>query len=193
MNQTRHSLLVRARAGSAEAWQLLTDLYRPLIAGWLRRHGASPQDVDDLTQDVLITVVTHLAKFDHSGRPGAFRAWLRTLAINRVRNLWRSTNGRQVGTGGNDFQKLAGQLEDPSEELSRRWDEEHDRYLLRCLLDLVEREFEPATMRAFRRLTLDGVCAADVARELGISVAAVYVAKSRVLKRIREEAEGLID
>ena len=62
-----------------------------------------------------------------------------------------------------------------------------------CLLDLVEAEFEPATLRAFRRLALDGASGAVVAEELGISVAAVYVAKSRVLQRIRREAKGLID
>ena len=65
--------------------------------------------------------------------------------------------------------------------------------MLHCLLDLVEEEFEPITLQAFRRLALDGVSGAAAARELGLSVAAVYVAKSRVLARIRQEAEGLID
>ena len=65
--------------------------------------------------------------------------------------------------------------------------------MLGCLLDLVEEEFEPATLRAFRRLALDGASGAEAAQELGLSVAAVYVAKSRVLQRIRQEAEGLID
>ena len=65
--------------------------------------------------------------------------------------------------------------------------------MLRCLLDLVEEEFEPTTLQAFRRLALEGVSGAEAARELGLSVAAVYVAKSRVLQRIRQEAEGLID
>jgi RNA polymerase sigma-70 factor (ECF subfamily) len=65
--------------------------------------------------------------------------------------------------------------------------------VLNCVLDLVEEEFEPATMQAFRRLALDGVSGAEVAEELGLSVAAVYVEKSRVLARIRQEAEGLID
>ena len=65
--------------------------------------------------------------------------------------------------------------------------------MLRCLLDLMEREFEPDTVRAFRRLAVDGAPAAEVARELGTTVGAVYVAKSRVLRRIREEADGLLD
>ena len=84
-------------------------------------------------------------------------------------------------------------IEDPGSDLNRQWDEEHDRYVLDCLLDLVEQEFEPLTLQAFRRLALDGVSGAEAARELGMSVAAAYGAKSRVLARIRQEAEGLID
>ena len=85
------------------------------------------------------------------------------------------------------------QVADPESDLNRRWDEEHDRYVIRCLLEMVEQEFEPATVRAFRRLALDGASGAEAALELGLSVSAVYMAKSRVLQRIRQEAEGLID
>lgn len=85
------------------------------------------------------------------------------------------------------------QIEDPNSDLNRQWDEEHDGYVLDCLLDLVEEKFEPATVQAFRRLALDGAAGAVVASELGMSVAAVYGAKSRVLAHIRQEAEGLID
>ena len=77
--------------------------------------------------------------------------------------------------------------------MNRQWDEEHDRYVLNCLLDAVEEEFEPNTLKAFRRLTLEGASGAEAAEELGMSVAAVYVAKSRVLQRLRQVAEGLIN
>jgi RNA polymerase sigma-70 factor (ECF subfamily) len=77
--------------------------------------------------------------------------------------------------------------------LNRQWDEEHDRYVLRCLLELMELEFEPTTVLAFRRVALEQADSAEVAKELGISVGAVYAAKSRVLGRLRQEAEGLID
>jgi RNA polymerase sigma-70 factor (ECF subfamily) len=84
-------------------------------------------------------------------------------------------------------------LEDPESSLNRYWDEEHDRYVIRCLLELVELEFEPATVRAFRRVAFEEASGAEAARELGISVAAVYAARSRVLRRLRELAEGLLD
>jgi RNA polymerase sigma-70 factor, ECF subfamily len=85
------------------------------------------------------------------------------------------------------------QLEDPDSELWHFWEEEHDRHLLRCLLEMMEIEFEPATMLAFRRVALEGTTGVDAAKELGISVGAVYTARSRVLHRLREVAEGLID
>jgi RNA polymerase sigma-70 factor (ECF subfamily) len=85
------------------------------------------------------------------------------------------------------------QLEDPDSELNRRWDEEHDQYVLRCLLDVLALEFEASTVQAFRRVALEGASSEQAARELGLSVGAVYIAKSRVLSWLRRQAEGLID
>ena len=183
------SLLVRVRSGEPAAWEAFAALYRPLMVGWLRGQGVPPGETDDLVQEIFLSVVRSLPQFDHSGRTGAFRAWLRTIACRRARDYWRTTGRAPPLGGGCDLR----QLEDPESELARRWDEEHDRYVFRCLLDLVGQEFEPATLRAFRRLVLDEAPGAVVAEELGVSVGAVYVARSRVLQRIRQEAEGLID
>jgi RNA polymerase sigma-70 factor (ECF subfamily) len=193
VEDTRQSLLVRARDGDENAWKRFADLYNPLIVGWLRRHGLEHHDAEDLAQEVLLAVVKHLPEFSHSGKRGAFRCWLRTIAVNRTRDFWKARAGRPVAAGDDGIRQMAERLADPDSDLSRQWDQEHDQYVLRCLLDLMDMEFEPATVRAFRRLALDGAPAQDVARELGMSLGAVYVAKSRVLKRIREEAEGLID
>jgi RNA polymerase sigma-70 factor, ECF subfamily len=193
MDVTSQSLLLRAQTGDEDAWKDLADLYRPLIHVWLHWQGVPPQDRDDLTQDILLALVTYLPSFSHSGQRGAFRAWLRAIACNRARDYWRARDQRVQASGGDATTAAMLQLADPDSELNRRWDAEHDRYLLRCLLDLVEEEFEPSTLRAFRRLALDGASGAEVAEELGLSVGAVYVAKSRVLQRIRQEAEGLLD
>ena len=193
MDETRQSLLLRARTGEETAWKDLTDLYRPLIVGWLNRQGVPAGDLNDLGQDVLLTVVKHLPAFQHSGQRGAFRAWLRTIICSRTADYWRARDAGAAASGGSGATAALQQLADPDSDLNRRWDEEHDRYVLDCLLDLVEEEFQPTTLRAFRRLALDGAGAAEVAAELNLSVAAVYVAKSRVLARIRQEAEGLID
>jgi RNA polymerase sigma-70 factor (ECF subfamily) len=190
VSETRQSLLLRAQAGEADAWEDLAGLYRPLILGWLGRHGVPAGDLEDLGQDVLLSVVKRLPAFRHSGRRGAFRSWLRTIVCSRTADYWRAAGpGARARGGAAALREVA----DPGGGLDRQWDEEHDRYVLHCLLDLVEEEFEPATLQAFRRLALDDASGAEVAGELGVSVAAVYGAKSRVLARIRQEAEGLID
>jgi RNA polymerase sigma-70 factor (ECF subfamily) len=193
MNETRQSLLLRAQTGETDAWKDLTDLYRPLILGWLNRQGVPASDLEDLGQEVLLSVVKQLPGFQHSGQRGAFRAWLRTIVCRRTADYWRALDARSQASGGSGATAALQLIVDPDSELNRQWDEEHDRYVLRRLLDLVEEEFEPLTLKAFRRLALDGVTGAEAAQELGQSVPAVYAAKSRVLARIRQEAEGLID
>jgi RNA polymerase sigma-70 factor (ECF subfamily) len=193
MNETRQSLLLRAQTGEEDAWKDLADLYRPLIIGWLNRQGVRAGDLEDLSQEVLLCVVKNLPGFQHSGNRGAFRAWLRTIVCSRTTDYWRAAGSSAATIGGSGATAALEQIADPDSDLNRQWDEEHDRYVLGCLLDLVAEEFEPATLRAFRRLALDGASGAEVAGELGLSVAAVYVAKSRVLHRTRQEAGDLID
>jgi RNA polymerase sigma-70 factor (ECF subfamily) len=192
MHETRQSLLLRAQNGETDAWKDLTALYRPLILGWLNRQGVQARDLEDLCQEVLLSVVKHLPAFQHSGHRGAFRSWLRTIVCSRTADYWRALDAATQGIGGSGATAALQEIADPDSELNRQWDEEHDRYVLQCLLDLMEEEFEPVTLQAFRRLALDGVSGAQAAQELGLSVASVYVAKSRVLARIRDEAEGLI-
>jgi RNA polymerase sigma-70 factor (ECF subfamily) len=193
MSETQQSLLLRAQNGEESAWNDLTALYRPLILAWLNRQGVPARDLEDLSQDIFVSLVKHLPTFQHSGNLGAFRGWLRAIVCSRTIDYWRSTDPGREASGGSGATAALQQLEDPASDLNRRWDEEHDRYVLRCLLDLVEEEFEPATLKAFRRLALEGASGAEAAEELGMSVPAVYVAKSRVLQRLRQVAEGLID
>ncbi len=174
-------LTVPRSTGEENAWKDLMDLYRPLIIGWLNRQGMPAVDLEDLTQDVLLSVVKNLPSFEHSGQRGAFRSWLRTIVCSRTIDYWRTIGSSAQASGGSGATAALQQIADPDSDLNRQWDEEHDRYVLDCLLDLVEAEFEPATLRAFRRLTLDGASGAEVAEELGMSVSSVYAAKSRVL------------
>jgi RNA polymerase sigma-70 factor (ECF subfamily) len=193
MNETRQSLLLRAQTGEEDAWKVLLDLYRPLILGWLNRQGVPAGDQADLSQEVLLSMVKFLPGFQHSGQRGAFRSWLRTIVSRRTADYWRAIDAETQAQGGSGATAALQQLTDPDSELNRQWDEEHDRFVVHCLLDRVEEEFEPITLQAFRRLALDGVSGEVAAQELGLSVAAVYVAKSRVLARMRQEAGGLID
>jgi RNA polymerase sigma-70 factor (ECF subfamily) len=193
VSDTPDSLLERLRLRPDPAsWQRLVDLYTPLIRDWLRRQSVQPTDIDDLTQEVLGAVTRELPQFRHDLRRGAFRRWLRTVTVNRLRNFWRAARHRPA-VGSAAFDEALDRLADPDSDLSRLWDEEHDRHVVRRLLELIEPEFEPGTWRAFRLLVLDGMPARDVAAELGTSVNAVRIAKSRVLSRFRQEIEGLVD
>jgi RNA polymerase sigma-70 factor (ECF subfamily) len=183
---TSVSLLDQARGRSAGAWDRLVALYTPLMDAWLTAAGLQPADREDLRQRVLEILVRQLPGFEHSGRPGAFRAWLRGITVNLLREFWRARPEPEAGS------RLE-QISDPGAGLSRFWDEQHDRHVLHALMDLVRPEFTDATWQAFRRLALDGAHARTVAAELGLSVNAVLIAKSRVLARLRQEGQGLVD
>ncbi len=120
----------------------------------------------------------------------SLRRW---ITVHCLRRFWRAKRCQAAAPGGSDFEGYLSQLEDPESRLSAEWDREHNRGLMRRLLELVEPEFQPNTWRAFRLLVLEGRPAVDAAAELGLSVNAVLIAKSRVLQRMRREANGLID
>jgi RNA polymerase sigma-70 factor (ECF subfamily) len=194
MSDTSPSLLERLHDQSdAEAWRRMVAIYTPLIQGWLRRYNLSEADAEDVTQDVLGVVVRELPSFRHNQRRGAFRTWLKTITVNRLRQLWRTKRSRPEAAGGSAFAAMLDELADPTSGLSRLWDREHDRHVARRLLAGVELEFQPSTWRAFRMTVLEGRPTDQVAAELGLTANAVLIAKSRVLKRLREHSMGLMD
>jgi RNA polymerase sigma-70 factor, ECF subfamily len=194
MSETSVSLLDRLREQPDEgSWRRLVDLYTPLIRGWLHGHGLPAQEADDLVQEVLAVVVRRLPDFHRHEQTGSFRRWLRTITVNCVRDFWRARRGRPQAPGGGGFLEAVEQLADPDSELSRRWDEEHDRHVTQRLLDMIRPQFAPSTWQAFQRVALESAPPDQVAAELGLSVNAVFIAKSRVLSRLRQEGAGLID
>jgi RNA polymerase sigma-70 factor (ECF subfamily) len=184
---TSLSLLEQVRdAGTAEAWGRLVEVYGSLLQKWFRAAGLQAADCDDLTQRVLEVLVRQVARFEHNGWTGAFRAWLRGIAVNFLREFFR----RQPAAAS---ASILDQLVDPRSGLSRLWDKQHDQRILQHLLGEVQSEFAAATWQAFRRLVLDGAPARQVAAELDLTVNAVLIAKSRVLARLRRAAEALTD
>lgn len=194
MDHTSLSLLTKLRQpGDQEAWDRLVKLYAPLLQQWLRGLEVQEADADDLVQDVLAVVVKELPEFRHGEHAGAFRAWLRQVLVNRVRNFWRSRQHRPLATGNSSVQERLKQLEDDASQLSRAWDEQHDREILSRLIELIRPSFLPKTWEAFHRQMFGGQRADQVAEELGMPLSSVYVARSRVLAALRREAAGLVD
>jgi RNA polymerase sigma-70 factor (ECF subfamily) len=182
------SLLDRLRSHKDnEAWQRFSGLYEPLIQRWVGRLVSRPDSVDDITQEVLKALVEGLPSFRHNLRKGAFRAWLRSITIHRVRRHWRDQRPtvKQLSD--------ATDLEDPRSELSRLWDIEHDRYVVQKLLKTIRPEFDDETWAIFRQLVFGGRSPREIAADRGCSLNVVYMAKFHVLKRLRLEGEGLIE
>ncbi len=194
MAETSHSLLERlADAADQSAWRSLSAAYEPLIRNWLQRQAVAADDQDDLVQDVLIAVMKRLPEFKHNQQTGAFRNWLRLITVNCLRNFWRAKRIRPRATGGTDFQSMLVDLEDPKSDLAAQWDREHDLLITRQVLRLIKRDFDKKTWQAFERTTFDKAPAAEVAAELGMTANAVYLAKSRIMTRLRQEAAGLVN
>ena len=178
--------LGRLTAAPTDAdWRRLVGNYGPLVAGWLARAGVPPADRDDLAQEALLVVVREVPGFEHRG-PGSFRGWLRRVVANRARTYFRA---RRDAAPAVDLDQLA--CDDTA--LSRLWDREHDEFVVARALRAVEGDFAPATWRAFRLQAIDGRRPAEAAAETGLSLNAVILAKSRVLRRLRGELHGLVD
>lgn len=194
MSTTSLSLLDRvARTADSESWSRLAEVYAPLLRHWLGRFQVQDADADDLIQEVLATVARELPEFQHNERKGAFRSWLRTVLIHRLRDFWRSAKYRPIATGATSLHQQLDELADDASHASRLWDKEHDEFIMKRLMDAVQPRFDPQTWQAFRLQTVGGRAAREVAEELGMTINSVYLAKSHVLNALRREAAGLIE
>lgn len=181
------SLSLLARLGEAPQntdWQRLHQLYEPLLRAWARRAGVD--DADDLIQEVMLVLVKELPIFERR-REGAFRAWLRSILVNRMREHFRQTNRLPLAS-----ESMLAELSIDTSPMSQLWEREHDLFIAKRLLTLVEHDFHPTTWQAFRLQVIDSRTAQETAQELNITVNAALLAKSRILKRLREESQGMV-
>ena len=194
MLATSHSLLERLHdRADAQAWQRLLTVYEPWLRGWLSRRELQPADVEDVLQDILVVVSEKLPQFAHNGQTGAFRAWLRMILTNQVRYFLRGKRNQEALISPQPLTAWLEQLADPNSALSRQWDQEHDQQIVRRTLASIRAEFNQTTWQVFQMLVLQEHPVAEVAQHFGITANAVYVAKARVLARLREELRGLVD
>jgi RNA polymerase sigma-70 factor (ECF subfamily) len=178
-------LLDRLRAApNGSAWARLVALYAPTVEEWCRRAGLSPEDAADVAQEVFGTVIRVITEFRRE-RPGdSFRGWLYTITSRRLIDFRRRDGRQPRAAGGTDAQDRLGQL--PAAEAPESVGPEGARAGYERFVQLVRDEFEGRTWDAFWRVTVDGRPASVVATELGMTPGAVYIAKSRVLKRLRQ-------
>ena len=182
------SLLERARAADRDedAWRRLVALYRPLVRFWCARSGVRAADQDDVVQEVFAAVARHLGEFRRD-RPGdSFRGWLRVITRNQVLLSLRRGQGQARAEGGSQalrkLQEVPDALAGPSPE-----EDEQMKQVYQRALEQVRGEFEECTWRAFWLTAIEGRQPAALAAELGVTAGAIRQAKSRVLRRLREE------
>ncbi len=187
---TRPSLLLRLRdPRDGAAWGQFVDVYAPLVYGFARRHGLQDADAADLTQDVLRAVATAAGRLEYDPERGSFRGWLFTVARNKLRNFLAARDRQVQGSGDTGVRLLL--QEQPGLTESAEWDREYQQRLFAWAADQVRGEFQDATWQAFWQTAVEGKKPAEVAEALGLSVGAVYIARSRVLARLRERIQQL--
>jgi RNA polymerase sigma-70 factor (ECF subfamily) len=183
MVSTSASLLERLREPDAvAAWRRFADLYSPLLYHWATRLGHQNADADDIVQDLFVVLYRKLPEFEYDSSK-SFRAWLKTILINRSRRYQRE----KAPAMDMAWQELADPAGDSLDE------QEYRQYLLHRALELIEREFSPLQRRAFHEYVLNDRPVEEVSRGLELSVANIYCIKSRILNRLRQEIRHLID
>ena len=184
--ETPASLLVRLREPqSQQVWTHFVQLYTPLLYHWARGLGLHEPDAADLVQDVLLLLVRKLPDF-HYDRDKSFRAWLRTI----THNCWRTRCRRVELPRDAHPPDLDGLADSAAEDVLS--ETEYRQWLVGRALELMRTEFQPSTWKACWEYVVNGRPAVEVATELGMSVGAVYMAKSRVLSRLRQELKDLL-
>ena len=190
---TRISLLLRLRdTHDLPAWNDFVKLYAPLVYGFARRKGLQDADAADIAQDVLTSVAQQMRQWQYTPERGSFRGWLFTITRNRLRNWLASTARRTDGTGG-DENLAAIQAQPESIPDTADWDAEYARHVFQWAADIVRGQVSEQTWQAFEITAVEGRSGSEAAESLHMSIGAVYLARSRVMSRLKELVQGIGD
>jgi RNA polymerase sigma-70 factor (ECF subfamily) len=189
---TSKTLLQRLRANDSEAWRVMVQLYTPLVRHLATRGGVRGVDVEDVTQEVLQAAATHLQNFRRDKPGDSFRGWLRGITRNMVLQHFRRRGCNPRGSGGTDALVRLQEVEDATNPEEDTDPVEELDGLRRRALELVRSEFEERTWRAFWMTVVEGRAPAEIAAETGVTPTAIRMAKSRVLRRLKETFGAMI-
>lgn len=190
---TSLTLLEKVRSQHPESWDRLVELYGPLVYHWCSRANLATEDASDVFQEVFQAVAAHINRFQKDHEQGSFRGWLRTIASNKIRDHFRKQAKQAVAQGGTDAQMHLQDLPDPLVDVNESEEETVLQQSLRDALEWVRGDFQPGTWQAFWESQIEGRETLEIAEKLNMTPAAVRKAKYRVLRRLREELQGLIE
>ncbi len=189
---TSPTLLARLRVAEPEAWHRVVRVYSPLVFHWCRRAGLSADDAADVMQEVWAAVAKAVGQFDPTRTGATFRGWLYTVARNKLADYFRRQARRPVAEGGSTAHERWAELPEAEPDDSIADAQTGHAGVMRRAVEAIRLDFEPTTFRAFWATAVEGRAAKDVATELGVTLEVVYQAKSRVLRRIKAEFQGLM-
>jgi RNA polymerase sigma factor (sigma-70 family) len=188
---TRPSLLLRLRdPKDAEAWRAFVEVYGRLVYGHCRRRGLGHEDAEDVTQKVFVRIAEAIRTFDYQPDVGRFRAWLGTVVRNEI-NRFLKKDSKNIRGQGDEGEALLENVVAPAADAE--WTAEFNAHILQVALERSRPHFEAATWRAFERVWLEHIPGMQVAAEMGQPIDWVYVAKSRVLKKLWLVVQELAD
>lgn len=187
---TRDSLLVQVKnPQDAEAWEQFARIYRPVVYRLARQRGLQDADAQDLSQQVLMAVVAAISRWERSGESVRFRHWLRRVARNAIINvLTRQPHDRAAG---GSLPALLHDHPQPDDAMVNQIEREYQREVFRQAADIVRGDVRPETWQAFARTVIDGLSIQDAAKELSKPIGAVYLARSRIMQRLREAVQHI--
>lgn len=188
---TQVSLLIRIRdGGNHAAWREFAQKYGPVIYGFARKRGLQDADAADLMQEVLRSISGAIQKLEYDRNQGTFRGWLFTITRNKVFNFHEARKHRPQAAGDSQTARALNEKPEASDD-SAVWELEYQRRLAQIAMDHVRGEFQDNTWRAFQLVAVEGVSASEAAKLVHMTPGAIYVAKSRVLARLKTEIEAL--
>ena len=189
---TRPSLLARIKdTGDRQAWAEFVDIYAPLIYGFVQKRGLQDADAADLTQEVLGALARSAARLDYDPAKGTFRAWLYRVVRTELCNFGAARKRNRPGSGDTDMKRRLEELPAPSEDEVAVWERDFERQLFALACEQVRRDFQESTWQAFWLTAIRGKSGKEVADVLGLTTAAVYLAKRRVMARLRQQIDYL--
>lgn len=169
----------------ADAWRQFVEAYTPLIVCFAMKRGFQEADAADLAQEVMQKVAYGISRFDYDPARGTFRSWLYRITRNALSDHVEKAK-REIQATGDERQQELLKLKRGDDELEPHWDREHAAHMMRWAVRKLKADFSSSTVEAFQRTVLGEEKVAVVAKDLGLSVGAVYIAKSRALVRLRE-------
>ena len=187
---TQPTLLLKIRNSDDDAaWERFVKIYTPLVFGYCVKRGLQAADASDVAQETMRTVAQAINRFEYDKKKGTFRGWLLMVTRNKLLKHFTKIQRQPIGTGRTSIQATLEATPDANE--TDHWNHAYQQRLFQWASEEVKSEFSKKTWTAFWLMAVENKNSQTVANELDMSLGALYIAKSRVIARIRKQIESI--